>query len=90
RPFTPSFYSFSFETTKDTAGCRAFYRNFIVGGFLEDLPEPRYLESVLKPAECRIGAVFFCRARRFDAGILADFKSNQRSPGGKRRPKTAF
>jgi hypothetical protein len=22
--------------------------------------------------------------------ILADFKSNQRSPGGKRRPKTAF
>ncbi|MEY8262478.1 hypothetical protein AALA80_19430, partial [Oscillospiraceae bacterium 50-60] len=26
--------SFSFETTKDTAGCRAFYRNFIVGDFL--------------------------------------------------------
>ena len=32
RPFTPSFYSFSFETTKDTAGCRAFHRNYIVGG----------------------------------------------------------
>ncbi len=36
RPFTPSFYSFSFETTKDTAGCRAFYRNFIVGGFFQE------------------------------------------------------
>ena len=33
---------------------------------------------------------FFCRARRFDAGILADFKSNQRSIGGKRCPETAF
>ncbi len=33
---------------------------------------------------------FFCRARRFDAGILADFKSNQRSTGGKRCPETAF
>ena len=33
---------------------------------------------------------FFCQARRFDAGILTDFKSNQRSPGGKRCPKTAF
>ena len=33
---------------------------------------------------------FFCQARRLDAGILTDFKSNQRSPGGKRCPKTAF
>ena len=33
---------------------------------------------------------FFCRARRFDAGILADFKSNQRSVGGKRCSETAF
>ena len=33
---------------------------------------------------------FYCQARRFDAGILTDFKSNQRSPGGKRCPKTAF
>ena len=33
---------------------------------------------------------FFCQARRFDAGILTDFKSNQRSPGGKRCPKTAL
>ena len=32
RPFTLPFYSFSFETTKDTAGCRASYRNYIVGG----------------------------------------------------------
>ena len=33
---------------------------------------------------------YFCRARRFDAGILADFKSNQRSVGGKRCSETAF
>ena len=33
---------------------------------------------------------FFCQARRFDAGILTDFKSNQRSPGGKGCPETAF
>ena len=33
---------------------------------------------------------FYCQARRFDAGILTDFKSNQRSPGGKRCPETAF
>ena len=30
------------------------------------------------------------QTRRLDAGILTDFKSNQRSPGGKRYPKTAF
>lgn len=33
---------------------------------------------------------FFRQARRLDAGILTDFKSNQRSPGGKRCLKTAF
>ena len=33
---------------------------------------------------------YFCRARWFDAGILADFKSNQRSVGGKRCTETAF
>ncbi len=33
---------------------------------------------------------FFRQARRLDAGILTDFKSNQRSPDGKRCPKTAF
>ena len=32
RPFTLPFYSFSFETAKDTAGYRALYRNYIVGG----------------------------------------------------------
>ena len=30
---------------------------------------------------------FFWQARRFDAGILTDFKSNQRSPGRKKMPK---
>ncbi|WP_293286116.1 hypothetical protein, partial [Oscillibacter sp.] len=33
---------------------------------------------------------FFCQARRFDAGILTDFKSNQRSPGGKDAPRRRF
>ncbi|WP_297311803.1 hypothetical protein, partial [uncultured Oscillibacter sp.] len=33
---------------------------------------------------------FFRQARRLDTGILTDFKSNQRSPDGKRCPKTAF
>ena len=40
--FTPPFYSFSFETTKDTAGCRAFHRNYIVGGQRFD---PAYLHQ---------------------------------------------
>ncbi len=35
-------------------------------------------------------AQIFCRARRFDAGILTDFKSKQRSPSGKRCSKMAF
>lgn len=34
--------------------------------------------------------IFFRQTRRLDAGILTDFKSNQRSPGGKRCLKTAF
>ena len=58
----------------------------------------QYLEikSAQKTRPClKIGGMpdwgrFFCQARRFDAGILTDFKSNQRSPGGKRCPKTAF
>ena len=29
---TLTFYSFGFETAKETAGCRALNRNFIVGG----------------------------------------------------------
>jgi len=33
---------------------------------------------------------FFRQARRFSAGILTDFKGNQRSPGGKRCLETAF
>ena len=50
--------------------------------------------SLIRPC-LKIGGMpdwgrFFCQARRFDAGILTDFKSNQRSPGGKRCPKTAF
>ena len=31
-PFTLTFYSFGFEMAKDTAGCRALNRNYIVGG----------------------------------------------------------
>ena len=33
---------------------------------------------------------FFCRTRRFDAGILDGFQVKSTRPGGKRRPKTAF
>lgn len=32
RPFPLLFYSVGFETEIDTAGCRAYNRNFIVGG----------------------------------------------------------
>ncbi|MEY8262476.1 hypothetical protein AALA80_19385, partial [Oscillospiraceae bacterium 50-60] len=32
----------SFETTKDTAGCRAFYRNFIVGDFFAHFAKKYY------------------------------------------------
>ncbi len=33
---------------------------------------------------------FFCRARRFDAGILTDFQSNQRGLAGKSAPIRRF
>nr|WP_325242315.1 hypothetical protein [uncultured Oscillibacter sp.] len=53
-----------------------------------------FKEALIRPC-LKIGGMpdwgrFYCQARRFDAGILTDFKSNQRSPGGKRCPKTAF
>ena len=38
----------------------------------------------LKNGGMRDWCRFFCQARRSDAGILTDFKSRQRSPGGKR------
>ena len=55
---------------------------------------PGIITTIARPC-LKIGGMpdwgrFFCQARRFDAGILTDFKSNQRSPGGKRCPKTAF
>ena len=63
-------------------------------------PCPRFLFShdisgncsgpCLKNGGMRDWCRFFCQARRLDAGILTDFKSRQRSPGGKRCLKTAF
>ena len=48
RPFLSHSSSFSSETEKDTAGCRAFHRIFIVGGV--DIPEVNTV-LFLRPTE---------------------------------------
>ena len=74
------------------------YTSFTTGAYVSEEADDIYYNTFLPPPSrpcLKIGEMldwgrFFRQARRFDAGILTDFKSNQRSPGGKRCLKTAF